>query len=226
MRKSAFIGALLAVSLMGTGALAQEGVAVGTDPAPGGGFHTMVVGGQLSMGMGTIVGDDEFVDDAKPKFSGGGFAYFDYYLMELLAIEAGLGVVSKGYRVDEEIGGIEIKGRSSIAYMEIPIGVKLNIQNFRVAVLIAFDIGLAGKTKQSEPQDDENDIDFDDDNIRRFNIAPKIGLGYAIPVGPIYIVPGLDWSIHMLNDYDGPQSDDYAYRAMNLMFNVAVEYGL
>jgi hypothetical protein len=227
MRKTAFLGVLLAVGLFATGAMAQEGVAVTTDPGPAPGYNVMVVGAQMSLGMVHIVGDDEIVGDAKPKFGGGGYAYFDYYLMEILALEAGLGIINKGYRIDESEEGVDYKGRASVAYMEIPIGAKLNFMNFRAAVLFGFNIGLAGKAKYKEPQERDEDIEFDDDdNTRRFNIAAKIALGYGIPVGPVTIVPGLDWSIHMMNDYDGPQDDEYAWRAMNLMFNVGVEYGL
>ena len=227
MKKTAFLGAVLAAGLCATGAAAQEGVAVTTDPGPAAGYDVMVIGAQLSMGMAHAVGDDEVVGDAKPKFGGGGYLYFDYYLLEILAIEAGLGIINKGYRIDESEGGVDYKSRVSIAYLEIPIGAKLNYMNIRAAVLFGFNIGFAGKAKEKEPQERDTDIEFDEpDYTRRFNISTKIALGYGIPVGPITIVPGLDWSIHLMNDYDGPQSDDYAARAMNLMFNCAVEYGI
>jgi len=205
---------------MGTGALAQEGVAVGTDPAPAGGYHEMVIGGQISMGMATVLTDDDD-DDSKPRFAGGGFAYFDYYVSEMLAIEAGLGFIGKGARYEEG----DLKLWMKPIYMEIPLGVKLNIQNFRVGILFAFDIGIGGKFKgEFAGHEEEDDIEWDEDGYpRNFNIAPKITLGYAIPVGPVDIVPGLDWAMNLLDDDD--DDDDNWYRNMNLMFNVAVEFG-
>lgn len=201
---------LFAMALAGS-AFAQE-VAVSTAPTDGG-FKPMVVGGAISMGMAHSIVDE---GDPKPRFAGGGSAYFDFYLMEMLALEGNLGMVGKGCRV--EVGDDDVK--TKLIYMEIGLGAKLNIKGFRAALLVVPAIGLSGKYKTDNAS---QDVDWDRDNIRRFNLGLKVGLGYAIPVGPIAIVPGLDWSIHLLNDYDGP--GDAKARAMNLMFNVGVEFG-
>jgi hypothetical protein len=210
---------VLVISLIGTGAAAQEGVAVTTDPVPAAGYNQFVIGGQLRLGMAHLIGDN---DEAKIKFAGGGMAYFDFYLMEMLAIEAGLGLVGKGARYDEG----EVTGRASGIYLEIPLGVKLNIHNVRIGVFIALNLGLTGKTKM-EMGGQESEDDWDWDHYRRFNLGPKISIGYAIPVGPVWIVPGIDWSLHLLNEYyDMPSGFDDSIRAMNIMFHVGVEFAL
>jgi hypothetical protein len=221
MKKLLAAGTLILAMAIGTSAFAQE-VAVGTAPPDAAGtYKPFVVGAYMGMGMAHSIGDN---GDAKPRFAGEGGAYFSWYFMEILAAEGGISFVGKGARIDEEVAGVEIKARTKITYLEVPLGLKLNIKNFRAGVYVAIEGAIAGKTKVKEPDEDSDTWSGHDwDNTRRFNIAPKITLGYAIPVGPIAIVPGLSWSMHLLNDYDGPGDD--AVRAMNLMFTAAVEFG-
>lgn len=219
MKKTVFLVIVLACALSGLQAMAQEDPVMAVDTDPGGDFSPMVVGGQISMGIAHIIGDN---NDAKPRFAGGGLVYFDYYLSEMLALEAGLGMVGKGSRYEE--GPAEIKGKG--LYMEIPLGVKLNIQNFRIGAFLAMYIGLTGKTK-AEISGNESESDWEWDHYRRFNLGPKISLGYAIPVGPVFIVPGMDWSLHLINEFkDMPDDFDDSVRSMNIMFNVGVEFPL
>ena len=135
-----------------------------------------------------------------------------------------------GQQVDYEI-------KYKLIYMEIPIAAKLNIHNFQATMGIAFWFALAGKTI-SETDDDTTthkwDGDDDWDRVRRVNLGPRITLGYAIPVGPVFIVPSITWMFHLINDLDedeinddiGPNSnEDFKARAMNIMFNVGAEFG-
>jgi hypothetical protein len=88
---------------------------------------------------------------------------------------------------------------------------------------------LSGKIKSKiDDHEDTHTVSGDDwDYTHRANIGLRVGLGYAIPVGPIAIVPGLSWSMHLINDIKGRPADDAncKARAMNLMFNVGVEFG-
>jgi hypothetical protein len=212
MKKLLTAGTLILAMTVGTTAFAQE-VAATTAPTDAGGFHPFVVGGMISMGMAHSIGDN---GDAKPRFAGGGSAYFDYYLMEMLAVEGGVGFVGKGSR--GSAGGVDYK--TSLIYMDITLGAKLNIKGFRAGLFVVPTFGLSGKVKSGSHS---TSFEWDNSHYRRANLGLKVGLGYAIPVGPIAIVPGLDWSIHLINDYNGP--GDSAVRAMNLMFNAAVEFG-
>ncbi len=196
-------------------------------PAPIGGFKPFVVGAFMSMGLAhafiEIDGDSD--DDAKPRFAGGGGAYLDFYVSEIFALEAGLGFIGKGTRYHED----DVTEWLRIIYMEIPLGVKLNLQGFQIGVAIAMNVALSGKIKYKS-DDEEVSSDFGDDewdNYRRFNLCPRITLGYAIPVGPIAIVPGIAWSIEVINTAKGDLADDADGKIhnMNFMFNVGVEYG-
>lgn len=228
MKKLLAAGAFVLATAMASSVMAQE-VAVGT-PAGGGEFKPMVVGAYMSMGMALAVGDlngdlPGGDVDQKPRFAGGGGAYFDFYLMPILAVEGGIGFVGKGYRTKED----DVKSWMRFVYMEIPLGVKLNIKGFQAGLAVALNFALSGKSKSDiDGHETTSTWSGDDwDYTRRFNLGPKITLGYAIPIGPVALVPGLSWSMHLLNDVKGDLADDADAkgRAMNIMFNVGAEFG-
>ena len=226
MNKLSMVGFALVAVLICSNASAQEAAALTVD-VPGD-DKTMAVGAFVNLGMAHMIGD---FDDAKMRFAGGFGAYFDFYVTPMLAIEAGLGIEGKGERFEDE--EYDIKGREKITYLEIPLGVKLNISNFQASILFVMNLALAGKTKYEndvEGLDVSSEVKWNDDvwdHYKRFNIGPKIVLGYAIPVGPISIVPGISWSLHLLNEFkDMPDGFDDSVRAMNIMFRVGVEFGL
>jgi hypothetical protein len=233
MNRISMVGLSLVAVLMCSNASAQDAAVSTADVS--GGDKTMAVGGYITMGMAHEVGD---LDDAKFRFAGGGGAYFDFSLTPLLALEAGLGLVGKGAREEgtiditdpagNVIDTIDYDARLKFVYLTIPLGVMLNINGLQIGAAWEIAFALAGKSKtESGGNEDEHKWDGDDwDNFRRFNMGPRIRVGYAIPVGPISIVPGIYWSLHVLNENTGDNSDDYAMRAMNIMFLVAVEFGL
>ncbi len=229
MKKLSMVGLALVTVLMCSNASAQDTTGLTVDVPDGN--KTMAVGAFINMGMAHMIGD---LDDAKMRFAGGFGAYFDFYITPMLALEAGLGIEGKGERFDTE--GWE--GRDKITYLEIPLGAKLNISNFQASLLFVLNFALAGKSKSDvdvEGLDISAEVEWNDDmwdSYRRFNIGPKIVLGYAIPVGPISIVPGISWSLHLLNEYkdldddDFEENDDDSIRAMNIMFRVGAEFSL
>lgn len=226
MKKLWTAGAFVLVMAFASTAMAQEAAVSTVPPADTGAFKPFVVGAFMSMGMALAVGDLGEGVDQKPRFAGGGGAYFDFYLMEILALEGGVGFIGKGYRTKEEEAGVEAKMWTRYIYMEIPLGVKLNIKGFQAGVAVALNFALSGKVKTDvDGHENTHTVSGDDwDDTMRFNFGPKITLGYAIPIGPIALVPGLSWSMHILNDYKG-DVDDIKARAMNIMFNVGAEFG-
>ena len=200
-----------AMSVMSAGALAQD-VAVDTGDMGGQPDNIMAVGAYLGMGMSLAVGSD--TDAFDPKFAGGFGAYFDFYIMPMLALTGGMDFQNKGYRFDN---GGDI--RVSYFYLDIPLGAKLNINNFRAALMVSLNFALAGKYKSDEYESDVEDWD----NFRRFNLSPKIALGYGIPIGPITIVPGISWSMHLLKDAKDIPTD--SIRNMLILFTAGAEFG-
>jgi hypothetical protein len=186
----------------------------------------MFVGAHGDVGLAHVVGND--TADKKVRLAGGGGAYFDYYLNPMIALEGGIGVVGKGYRYRGPYVGSLYCGTKTVRliFMEIPLGAKLNIKNFQASVLFSINIALAGKTASDSNACPPSEHDWEEQQwgrYRRFNIGPKIVLGYAIPIGPVSLVPGVYWSMHVLDNnwvtsYHGPH-------AMNYMFRLALEFG-
>lgn len=232
----------------------QVGGASAQGAASDAGFKRFVVGGSFGFGMGLVAGDYEDLiaaregadgmqdyTDTKPKFSFSFNAYFDFYFSPMFAIEAGIGFLGKGGKaeIDVDTGWYSFDATmwDRMTYMEIPIAFKLNIHNFQASIGIGMWIALSGETK-AEDGDNSQTHEWNDDDwdwVHRFNIGPRIFLGYAIPVGPVSIVPGITWMMHLINDVDTdeieddvpgfPDADDIQVRAMNIMFNVGVEFG-
>ncbi len=186
-------------------------------------FKPVVVGAYISMGMAHWIGD---VNSGKFRFAGGGGAYFNYYLSPTVALDMGLGFVGKGVRYKFTEGGEDTDLRLKLTYLRIPLGIKLNFSGIQAAVQWELAFAIAGKLKtESEVLDIETKIkgdDWDDMNIRRVNMGPRVVLGYAIPLGPVSLVPGASWSMHVISEH---KEGDDAARAMNIMFNVAGEFG-
>jgi hypothetical protein len=223
MKKLSFVSTLVFVSLFAFGASAQD-VAVTTAPADGA-YSPMVVGGYMAMGMAGCLGDTCSDSDAKMRFAGGGAAYFDFYFSEMLALDVGLGFIGRGARV---VDG-DVTAKDKILYMEVPVGLKLNFSGFQVGAGVAMFLAMSGKTTwKSDSSSGEEKWESESwDYHSRFNLGAKIFLGYAIPVGPIAIVPGLEWSMDLLNNAKGDAKDaDMKWRYMNIMFRVGVDFGL
>jgi hypothetical protein len=206
-----------------------------------------VIGAQLGMGFEWGARNPELKDDmddagsifgltlgevtSSAGFSAGGWFLADYYVLDLLALEAGFGFLEKGAHYKSEIhtvvGTINGDLWLKMAYMEIPLGVKFNIHNFRISSLLLLNIALSGRTKvKNDDNTSEHHFNDDDwDDWQRFNLGLRFGVGYAIPVGPIVIVPGIDWSFHFIDEIKNDDVfEDEEVRWMNFFFNVAVEF--
>jgi hypothetical protein len=237
--------ALLVFSVLlaiGTGAGAQETTHTGrlvVGAHMGFGFEWTARSAELRDAMDThfsIGGMEAFsTSDVENSagFTGGGGFYVNYYLLPFLALEGGLGFIGKGrhWKGNVVFFGNLMEGHvwTKLAYMEIPVGVTLNLRGFRLTTLLVLNIGLTGKTvtKFDGNTEDQSWGDNEWDVARRVNLGLRLGAGYAIPLGPVVIVPGVDWSTHFLNEYDDDDvDDDIGVRFMTFLFKVAVEYTL
>ena len=182
-----------------------------------------MLGGYFSLGMATTIYKlpDGVDNEHKPRFAGGGGLTYDYYFNKMIGFSTGIGILGKGERYAE--GGDKIWYKFTV--MEIPVGLMFNFSGFRLGVALAFNFTIAGKMKY-DIDGNEGSIKLSDDDwddIRRVNIAPKVLLGYSIPVGPIGILPSVSWTMDIININ---KKDDYTVRFLNLMFNLGIEYGL
>ncbi|MGI6393529.1 MAG: outer membrane beta-barrel protein [bacterium] len=176
------------------------------------------VGGYFSVGMENAIYSPSN-SDSKPWFSLGGGLTYDYYFNEMIGVGAGFGVLEKG----DYMKSSGAKMWQQYVVMEIPVGAMFNFSGFRVGAALAFDFTLAGKTKTDISGIKTSAKVSNWDGFRRWNLSPKVVVGYSIPVGPVGILPSLSWSMDILNV---KKSSDDSLRFMNLMFNIGVEYGI
>lgn len=197
----------------------------------------LAVGGYLSMGTAAVLGDGYAElyqinpDDKSLSYSAGGGAYFDYYLNPRLGVEAGLGFLGKGLRYTGYVLGEKWRTRARLVYMEIPISLKFNIdRRFQITAGIALWVALSGK-EVTHTENARIETDWSEDRFwapyHRANVGPKISFAYAVKAGPVHVVPGVTWMLHLINDFDNDdiQGDtEYVMREMNIMLNVGVEW--
>jgi hypothetical protein len=196
------------------------------------------LGVEGSLGMAAAVGNfDDDRPEVTPRFAGGVALLADILFTEMIGISTGVGLLGEGWRVYTKVDGVEIDTSEKILFLQFPVCFLLELSDFQIGAGVAFDIGLNGKIKGKEG-DDEIDIDLDDISggnqwrlHRRFNIAAKAFLGYAVALGPIFIVPRLSFLFHLLNEHkdedeEGLFESTTTIRFMNIMLGIAVLYKL
>lgn len=231
MKTAVFISTLFSFVCISTVGVAYDGEH---------GEKNMVVGGRLSSGFAMVAGQgyedwmsDIFFDlsrsDRTAKYAVGGDAYFDFYFRPMFAVEAGFGFVAGGirFRQDDDIL------KEAVTYMEIPVCFKVDYKHFQGSAGLVLFVALSGTTTVKDTDaGSETKTKWNNSDrwqyVHRANFGPKLSFSYAVPVGPVFVVPGISWSIHLVNDLNNdeiPGDQRYNMRANNLMFNVGVEWG-
>ena len=226
MKKKLFVLIAMFAMIFSLAAHAQDADA----PAAAGAKGSVLSGVVMIGGAGTLEdwGDaDALMGDTevKARLAGGFGVGFAQYMSDSLALKVGLEFVGKG-------GKVEMDGMTSktlMRHLEIPIGVLLDISNFQLGFALVPSIALTAKEKvDADGVESETDWEDEDwDMFRRFNLNPRITAGFAIPIGPVAIVPGLMWEMELLNDAKDEMADaNVKIRYMNLMGTVGVQFGL
>jgi hypothetical protein len=210
-------------------ASAQEEISAGVDVGEGGFLSSLRFGVHVGLGMADTVGDMDRImknavgEEATPRFTMGVGLSAQYFLLPMLALDVGIGFLGKGFLVQP---GSDEKYYTKLTYMEIPLGVLLEIEGFQAGLALAINIALAGKevAKDGNTKVENKWAGSDWDEYIRFNLAPKFMVGYAIPFdlafGKLFLIPGLDFSVHLIDEYDGPSDKDYSFRSWNMMFRI------
>lgn len=192
--------------------------------------HNMF-GAHASIGMATTVNKfPDIINEAhKPRITGGFGLTYEHYFNKVFGIGTGVGILGKGDR-EGRVLGVKYKTWEKFIVMEIPVGFMFNFSGFRLGAALAFNFALDRKIKlDGDVVTVSHDWDNWDnwDKFRRFNIGPKVMIGYSIPIGPIGLLPSVSWTMDILNNFKNKAiDDDYAHRFMNLMFNLGIEFGI
>jgi hypothetical protein len=190
-----------------------------TSSAPVPGFARFTIGAYAALGMAHSFYSRS--EDPSPRFAGGGGAYVDLRLARAFALDVGIDLIGKGSMLGGYVGY-----RFQILYLEIPLGVKFIREGLALGIALGIDVGLFNK---KTPLDKGGIYEVETNNwdaYKRFNLSPRATLGYAIPVGPIAIVPGVAWSIEALSALPKNEYHDWTLHNMNLMITLGAELGL
>jgi hypothetical protein len=217
--------ALAQCSAFATAAAAQEAAvepAAPAAPAPPADEYSMhVIGATLSLGMATMLVEN--CSNCSIRFAGGGGAHYNLYLAKMFALHAGVSFTGRGLKASGLTNTTSNEEQKiKVIYLDVPLGIKLRFSIFQLALGVSLDFALSGKSENP-------DVDFNDQLwefwARRFNVGAWIGFGWAIHAGPIDIVPGLAWNMHLLDEVTVEGATN-SVRPMNIMFNLGVEFGL
>lgn len=190
---------------------------------------TMRVGGHFSMGIANTAGNFDDNNNATARFAGGIGFNFSYFVLPYLALDGGLGFMGKGFRQQGNTMFTEdLVIKTRITYLEIPLGAYFEYRNIQVGLYFVLNFAVSGRQSEKDGNSitrrDIPDVIWED--VRKFNLSPKIYAGYALPIklpfGTMYAIPGFEFSFHFINDYKGPL--DSTMRAINFMLRIGVAY--
>jgi len=223
-RTAAAIFASFFCLALATTAAAQEEATAAPAPAAApedGGRSTHVIGANASLGMATMLVEN--CSNCSIRFAGGGGAHYNLYLADVFGLHAGISFTGRGLKASGLANTTsQEEQKIKVVYMDIPLGIKLRFSHFQLALGVSLDFALTGKSENP-------DADFNDAAwelwARRFNLGAWIGFGWAIHAGPIDIVPGFSWNMHILDENTSGSAFGFV-RPMNFMIDLGVEFGL
>lgn len=167
----------------------------------------------------------------KPGFNIGAFA--DFELSDLLAVEAGLNVETKGHmykdKDEEEILGKTYKSKykatANLVYVTVPVDVKLTFGSFYVLAGPYVGVAATGKAKSKTEFDGNTEkhnesLEFGDDHgeLKRLDLGLGFGAGYEINDN-LGVRAGYDLG---LSNIEGKGDKDNSTK--NSSINVSVTY--
>lgn len=221
-RAASGIFALALCLAMTTAAAAQEAPAEPADPVPeADGRSTHVIGASASLGMASMIVEN--CSNCSIRFAGGGGAHYNFYLTDIFGLHAGVGLMGRGLKASGIANQTDQEEQKiKILYLDVPLGIKLRFSSFQLALGVSLDFALSGKSVDPDYDFRDRDWEF---WARRFNLGAWIGLGWAIPVGPIAIVLGFGFNMHILDEVTAENANN-SVRPLNIMANIGVEFGL
>ncbi len=143
---------------------------------------------------------DHYGADRTASIAFGGWFDFHYYLRPNVALVTGLGLLNRGSKKQSATDNVQVQ--YLVLYMELPLGVKWTIWRMQLGAALALDIGVIGRTREVAVAGAPSKTTWRDEWAmhRRINLAAKLFGGYIFELKEVLVVPGLELSMHTLND--------------------------
>jgi hypothetical protein len=127
-------------------------------------------------------------------------AFYEKDLIPLLDLRLGLDFSPKGNKV--EAGDDEYK--MTVNYLEIPIQAKVKLGPIYALGGVYGAYALGGKNEATVGGVSvSEDIDFDDQELKRLDFGMKFGLGFQLKLGPVGVFAQGEYSFGLQNINDG-----------------------
>lgn len=187
--------------------------------------QTIGIKAGLNLANTAVKAEGESVDDVKMRTAWHVGAVVDFPLSDLISVQPGLIIASKGYKIDVD----GFKSTASPLYVDIPIDVKVggDVGGAKIygAVGPYIGIGVAGKFKEEfDGNTEEADIKWGSDenehDWKRLDVGVDIGAG--VEFGAIGV--GATYQLGLVNMFPGGDSDNSA-NTRNIMVSVAYYIG-
>jgi outer membrane immunogenic protein len=139
------------------------------------------------------------------------------------AIQPELYYMQKGYKTNIAVDNVSREFISKLNYVELPVLFKgkFGPGRFKFNAMLgpSFGYGFNGKFKTGST---ESDVDFDRDNVKRWDVGALLSLGASMEAGPgdLFLDARLGWGFSNLDDRDN--SDNYNWH--NRGYNIGVGY--
>jgi len=170
--------------------------------------------------------EDDLKDATKAKIGYTVGLAAEYGFSEAVSLQTGLLLANKGYKIEFDEDGISAKQKTSLTYLEIPLNLAFKISNFQLHAGPYVGFGLSGKEEaeyeiggESESEEgkfkfknkvsesDLEDLQDDEDYLRRTDFGLNLGVGYRL--GPVLVTATYSKGLSKLApSYDGNDDDD------------------
>jgi outer membrane immunogenic protein len=168
--------------------------------------------------------NDDWETEMKDYIVGGiSGLMLEFGLTERYALQAELYYVQKGYKTSLTVENVKRDFTTRLNYIELPILFKgkFGPGRFKFNAMLgpSFAYGFNGKFKTGS---NEADIDFDKDNVNRWDIGALLSLGASMEAGPgdLFLDARLGWGFSNLDD--SANSDNYNWH--NRGYNIGIGY--
>lgn len=166
-------------------------------------------------------GTGELKPKILPTFQVGGI--LDIGITEALAVETGISLQGKGYKLEDEILGVSFKSTASALYLQVPAHIMYKGSGFFVGLGPYVGYAISGKVKAEAGGNSESE-DISIGNTVDDDLSPidfGVGIQAGVSFGSIRIGAGYDLG---LSDTTPKDAREDGYSSKNTVINVFAAY--
>ncbi len=142
-----------------------------------------------------------------------------FQLSDKFAIQPELYYIQKGYKSEITVLNETVDFKSTLNYIELPLLFKGRFGpgplKFNAMLGPSFGYGFNGKSKAGSI---ESEVDFDNDNVSRWDIGGILSLGASLEAGPgdLFLDARLGWGFSNLDNSSNSDKHNWHNRGYNI----------